>query len=354
MNNERIKNFIGDENLTIVDAMGKIDNNGRGVLFIVDKDCKLVGVLTDGDIRRWLIKTGDLSAQISVVMNKSPQTLTHRNKDVALEVMRKKRITAIPVVNAIGCITDIYHLSELDSIHNSSATLLGVPVVVMAGGKGTRLYPYTKILPKPLIPIGEIPIIERVMDSLADYGVNVFYMTVNYKKNMIQSYFAEIEKDYSIEYVEEEKPLGTGGSLKLINRNFDKAIIVANCDSLIRTDYNLLYEHHISSGNAITMVTSLKNDTIPYGVVYSREDGAIDHIDEKPVRSYLINTGMYVVNPEMINLIPSDCMFHMTDLVEKSMNLGYKVGMYPVSEDSFLDMGEFAEMKRMEEKLNIQ
>lgn len=179
-------------------------------------------------------------------------------------------------------------------------------------------------------------------------------MTVNYKKNMIQSYFAEIKKGYTIEYIEEEKPLGTGGSLKLINRSFDTPLFVANCDSLIRTDYSLLLEHHKNSKNDITIVTALKNDTIPYGVIYSKENGKLDHIVEKPTRSYLINTGMYIINPEMISLIPDDTMFHMTHLVEKALELGYSVGMYPVSEDSFLDMGEFAEMKRMEEKLYLR
>ena len=230
---------------------------------------------------------------------------------------------------------------------------LDVPCVIMAGGKGTRLYPYTKILPKPLIPIGDTPILERILNRFVEFGVNKFYLTVNYKKKMIRSYFEEVNPDYDIIYVEEDKPLGTGGSIKLIRQKFDKPIIIANCDAIINADYKDLYNFHIKSGNAITIVSSLKNITIPYGVLKTRENGELIKMEEKPKLSYFINTGMYIINPETIKFIPNDKMYHMTNLVDDVKNSGGKVGMYPVSEDSFLDMGEFDEMRRMEEKLNI-
>ena len=223
----------------------------------------------------------------------------------------------------------------------------------MAGGKGTRLYPYTKILPKPLIPIGDTPILERIFNRFAEFGVKRFYLTVNYKKNMIRSYFDEVNPNYEIVYIEENKPLGTGGSIKLINEKFNCPIIVANCDSLINADYNDLYKYHIASGNVITIVSSLKRITVPYGVLKTKENGELVEMEEKPKLSYFINTGMYVVNPEVIKLIPSDKMYHMTHLVDDVKKNGGKVGMYPISEDSFLDMGEFDEMRRMEQKLNI-
>ena len=235
-----------------------------------------------------------------------------------------------------------------------SLTLLsGVPVVIMAGGKGTRLYPYTKILPKPLVPIGDTPIVERIINYFSDFGMKSFYMTVNYKKAMIRSYFDEVEKDYTIKYVEENKPLGTGGSIKLIEDRFDRPIFISNCDSLILADYYDIYQHHLNAGNHITVVSALKNIQVPYGVMHTGENGALKSMEEKPKLSYFINTGMYVINPETIDLIPDDTMFHMTHLVEAVMKKGGKVGTYPVSEDSFLDMGELDEMKRMEEKLHI-
>ncbi len=170
---------------------------------------------------------------------------------------------------------------------------------------------------------------------------------------MIKSYFSELETDYQIEFVEEEKPLGTAGSLRLIQRKFTGPVFVANCDVLIQADYADMYAYHISSGNAITIVTAMKNDVIPYGVIYTKEDGVIDKMVEKPTYSYLVNTGMYIINADMIGLIPDGMFFHMTHMTDKAMELGMKVGMYPVSEDSFLDMGQLEEMKRMEEKLQI-
>ena len=233
-------------------------------------------------------------------------------------------------------------------------TVREVPVVVMAGGKGTRLYPYTKILPKPLIPIGDIPIMERIIDKFVEYGVADFYATVNYKKSMIKSYFADLAKEYSIQYVEEDKPLGTAGSLRLIDTEFECPIIVTNCDILIHADYADIYKYHKESGNAITIVSALKNIVVPYGVIHSKENGTVISMEEKPKLSYFVNTGMYVLNPDLLQKIPEDTFFHMTDLTDLLIQEGKQVGMYPISEDSFLDMGEFEEMRRMEKKLNLK
>lgn len=355
MNKERLKKFIGTESLSLVDAMEKIDENAKGVLFIIDADEKLIGCITDGNIRRWLIKTGKLSVYVSEVMNKNPQYLFEDEKDKAEQLMKAKSITAIPIINGNRKIIDVVLISELLEPHSikKKKSLINIPVVIMAGGKGTRLYPFTKILPKPLIPIGETPIIERIINCFTEYEIRKFYITVNYKKGMIKSYFSDLKPEYKIVYVEEDKPLGTGGSLKLIQENFTTPIMVTNCDALILADYGDIYEYHIKSENIITIVSALKNIIIPYGVLNSKENGEIKNMEEKPKLSYFINTGMYIINPEIIQLIPDDEVFHMTHLVEKVMKMGGKVGMYPVSENSFLDMGEFTEMKRMEEKLNL-
>ena len=353
MNKGSLEKYIGHMNLSITDAMSMIDKNTKGLLFIVNGNEQLVGCVTDGNIRRWLLKTGNLKASVEDAMNSNPVYLTADDLDKARTTMMAKHITSVPIISEEHKIIDIVFLSE-DNPNVEPVvkdTLKDVPIVIMAGGKGTRLYPYTKILPKPLIPIKETPIVERILDSFARYGVEKFYMTVNYKKGMIKSYFADLNPDYEICYVEESKPLGTGGSIKLIEDKLTRPIIVANCDSLIVADYSDIYKHHVESGNEITIVASLKNVTIPYGVLHTASDGHIESMEEKPKLSYLINTGMYIVNPELIELIPDDTMFHMPNLVEMVMARDMKVGIYPVSEDSFLDMGEFSEMKRMEDKL---
>ena len=355
MNKEQLEKFLGTTSMTIVDAMGKIDANAKGILFLVEEQGVLTGCITDGDIRRWLIKSGDLSATVDNAMMKTPKFLYEEEKEEAESFMKQKKITAVPILNEKKQVLDVVILAEANITDNSKIkkNLSGVPVVVMAGGKGTRLYPYTKILPKPLIPIGETPIVERIINVYNEYGINKFYMTVNYKKGMIRSYFADIEPEYELVYVEEDKPLGTGGSIKLIEDSFDKPLFITNCDALILADYGDIYDFHIKSGNDITMVSALKNITVPYGVLHSGDNGTLLSMEEKPKLSYFINTGMYVINPETIELIPDDTMYHMTHLVETVMKNGGKVGTYPISEDSFLDMGEFDEMRRMEEKLHI-
>lgn len=355
MNRQQLGMFLADEHLLLAEAMQKIDDNAKGILFVTDEQGRLIGTVSDGDIRRWLLKTGMITVEIRLLMNPHPRYILRGELSDPYGYMRQCQIHALPIVDSCMRVRDILLSdSEERTPDKRKGGLKDVTVVIMAGGKGTRLYPYTKILPKPLIPIGDVPVIERIINHFHEYGVTDFIMTVNYRKNMIKSYFSEIEKDYSIEYVEEDKPLGTAGSIKLIKRRFDKPVIVTNCDSLIRADYSELFRFHSESENSVTIVAAMKNDVIPYGVIYSKENGEIDNMVEKPRRSYFVNTGMYVMNPEIIELIPDDTFFHMTDLTEQAMKHGYRVGMYPISEDSFLDMGEFEEMKRMEDKLNIK
>ena len=351
MSRKNLSAFIGESSLSIVEAMEKIDVNVRGILFVIDEEKKLIGSITDGDIRRWLISTGDLSVQISKIMNHSPKYLCQADRMRAMDFMRKEFITALPILDVKQRIQDIIFLSDKPADEEQENALEGVPIVIMAGGKGTRLYPFTKIFPKPLIPVGDIPIIERIIERFRNYGASEYYMTVNYKKNMIKSYFSDLDPEYSVEYVEEDKPLGTAGSLRLIRRKFDVPVIVTNCDILINADYSNIYRYHVESGNALTIVSALKNTVIPYGVLYSGEHGIVTSMEEKPKMSYFVNTGMYILNPELLNKIPEGKVYHMTDLANELIAEGINIGMYPISEDSFLDMGEFEEMRRMEEKL---
>lgn len=355
MKTEQLMQFLISPSANVVEAMEKIDRNARGILFVVDNARKLLGVITDGDIRRWLIKTGDLQGCVDCIMNRNPRVIYRKDVVDAQRVMQKWVIVALPVIDPKGIIIDIVFREKVDvEKGRMEATLKGIPVVIMAGGKGTRLYPYTKILPKPLIPIGDVPIMERIINKFCDFGVKDFYATVNFRKGMIKSYFSDVLCEYELHYVEEDKPLGTAGSLQLLKEDFRKPFIVTNCDILIHADYGDIYKYHKESGNELTIVTALKNMVVPYGVIHSSENGVVEAIEEKPRISYFVNTGMYILNADLKEKIPKDTFFHMTDLTNKLLAENRRVGMYPISEDSFLDMGEFEEMRRMEEKLDLR
>ncbi len=356
MKKEDLNDYLVRETDSIVDVMQTIDRNAKGIAYVVDDDMIIKGAISDGDTRRWLIKTGDLSTDIKRIFNKKPITIFKEELGSAQKMMRAHAINSVPVINNKGKIIDIIFREEepADRTDFVNEVLKEVPVIIMAGGKGTRLYPYTKILPKPLIPIGDIPIMERIINRFTLFGVSMFYATVNYKKGMIRSYFNDLNASYRIKYIEEPEPLGTAGSIRLIKEAFGNPIIVTNCDILINADYGDIYEHHIKAGNAMTIVSALKNIIVPYGVIHSGENGEVISMDEKPRMSYFVNTGMYVMNPEIIEFIPENKFFHMTHLSDYLLAHDKKVGMYPISEDSFLDMGEFEEMGRMEKKLNLK
>lgn len=355
MKYDLMKTFMVQTSATVVDAMERIDRNDKKILFVVDDFDKLEGAVTDGDIRRWLIRTGDLQGKVKEFMNKTPKFIYLSEIHSAEDCMECYGINALPVLNSENKITDIIFRNQKPvMVKKEKDILTKVPVVIMAGGKGTRLYPYTRILPKPLIPIGDIPIMERIIGQFTDYGVFDFFVTVNYKKEMIKSYFSERDHKYQLRYIDEESPLGTAGSLGLIPERFTSPFIVTNCDILIHADYEEIYQYHMDSHNVLTMVAALKNIMIPYGVIHTKENGVVSALEEKPKLSYFINTGMYILNPEALEYIPKDTFFHMTDLADVLLQANLKVGIYPISEDSFLDMGEFEEMHRMEKKLNLK
>lgn len=348
-----IKDYIAKWNISIVEAMEKINKNSICMLYIVNEEGKSVGSLSDGDIRRWILKGGDITASVDKAMYPTPKYVEETMLSDAQQIMEENALYSLAVLDNNGCIVDVvFHEGYLRAKGKTKKTTLkNTPIIIMAGGEGTRLRPYTKILPKPLIPIGDIPIIERIMNRFHEYGADQFYLTVNYKKEMIRSYFSEANLPYSIKYVEENQPLGTAGGIRLIRESFDIPVIVTNCDILIEADYQSLMEYHNDSSNDMTIVSSLKNIVIPYGVLRTNNDDQIVSMEEKPKISNFINTGMYVVNPACLNKIPEGQKYHMTQLAGQIMQDGGRVGMYPISEGAFLDMGQFEEMKRMEERL---
>lgn len=347
-----IEKLIINQNVTIRETIKKLDETAKKILIVVEQEV-LIGVVTDGDIRRWILKNGDLSENVSLVTNTAPKVLLQRDITKARKLMQREKIEAIPIIDEQGKFRDIIFWNDTFENKCVAHQRIDAPVVIMAGGKGTRLYPYTQILPKPLIPIGGISIMERIIERFNHFGCKDFFVTVNYKKNMIKAYMDEIEKDYTIAYIEEEKFLGTGGSLHLLKQQIKETFFVSNCDILVEANYADILAYHKHNKNKITMITSLKNYTIPYGVIQIDNQGSIKTISEKPEYNFQVNTGLYVLEPEVLQDIPEDEFFHITDLINQYVENKRKVGVYPVIENAWLDMGEIKEMETMIQKLGV-
>ena len=340
-----LSRYFVSPDATVLDAMSVIDATAKGVAFVCS-DKKILGVITDGDVRRYIIHGGDLSFNVMDVANRNFKFLCE-NDAVDAKVIEKIKLDykALPVLDSDGRIISIVFEDETASLPLAN---LNIPVVIMAGGKGTRLYPYTKVLPKPLIPIGDVPITMHIMQHFEKYGCTRFTMVVNHQKELIKAYYSDPELPYIIDFADEKEPLGTAGGLKLLEGKINGTFVMTNCDILIDAAYDKIYQYHKKMQNLVTMVCAVKKITIPYGTVHMNEAGYIDSMVEKPTLSYLVNTGYYVVEAEFLSEIPKDTFIHMPDVVQKCMDAGKPVGVYPISEGQWSDMGQIDDMERMQ------
>lgn len=345
-----LEKYIVQIDTTVLETMEKIDRNSQGIAFVCDENQKLHGVVTDGDIRRYILQKGSLEEKVGAIANKSPHVIMKGDNQDYKMVMEKYEINALPIIDNEGRIFSIEFLNK-EKVYKSQQ--LNVPVVIMAGGKGTRLYPYTEILPKPLIPIGEKPIIEHIMDRFEAFGCKEFNIIVNYKKNFIKSYFLDNEKKRNVNFTDEETFLGTGGGLNLLNGMYHETFFLSNCDILIEEDYSDILAYHREKGNIITLVCATKNVVIPYGTVDVSDEGEVICLKEKPSYSFLTNTGLYVIEPEFLEEIPEQTFIHITDIIQKCIDQGKRVGVYPISDYAWMDMGQLEELERMKKRLGV-
>ena len=342
----KFEQFLINGEESVLSSMKKLDINAHKILFVIDDSEKLIGSLTDGDIRRWILSGNELSEHVHQICHKTPYFVKedYSIQDVK-ELMLANNIECIPELSSENTIKDLLFWADIfqEVKAEKPKKQMNYPVVIMAGGFGKRLAPFTTILPKPLIPIGDKSIVEHIIDRFLPYGIDNFYMTVNHKSKIIKSYFEDIEKDYSIKLVKEEKPLGTAGSLKLVKDEIDDVFIVTNCDIIIHADYSGIVDFHINSGYDITLISSMMNYTIPYGVCEIDSGGSLIEIREKPECNFLISTGMYILNKKILDLIPDNEFFNITQLVEEVKKQGGSVGVFPISEKSWNDTGEWDE-----------
>jgi len=322
-----------------------MDITGSKLLFVFDKK-KFITLLSIGDIQRAIINNCSLNDNILGATRKKTVYAKYDDSESNIkQKMLETRAECMPVINDQDELVnvlfweDVFHEAE-----KRKKVKLDLPVVIMAGGKGSRLKPLTNVLPKPLIPIGEKTILEYIMDRFIDVGCNNFYLSVNYKAEMIEHYFEQIENNnYKIEFFKEPKPLGTAGSLYMLKGKINETFFVSNCDIIIDDEYDEIYNYHKESKNELTIVAALKHYPIPYGTIETGESGRIKSFIEKPELTFQINSGMYILEPHLLDEIPNNEFFHITDLISNIQKRGGNVGAFPVSEKSWTDIGEWSE-----------
>lgn len=329
---------------SIRDAVKKMDEGGIHFCVAINDDRKVAGVISDGDFRYAVHNGIQLDESVSKIINRNFYYVQKGyDRKEAETIFSNTIVRQIPVLDN-GELVDIilpdrFYCENKEKI----GRCLNNPVVIMAGGKGARLDPFTRILPKPLIPLGNDPIIKVIMDEFHKTGISHFYISLKEKERMVRAYFYEHRLGYQIDYIHEDKPLGTAGALKNLEGKVEGAFFVSNCDIIIRADYGAFYDFHKKGGYGLTMISSMRQYTIPYGVCEIGKGGILKAIQEKPQYDFLVNTGLYLLEPTVLRFVPEGVYFDMTDLIRTIRESGVDVGVFPVSEKSWIDVGQWAE-----------
>lgn len=338
------------EDATIRSAMEKIDESGLQIALIADEAGHLKGVLTDGDIRRAILRGQSLDSEAHTVMNDDPVTLpVGGSRADALSLMKEKRIHQIPIIDAEGRVVGIEVIDDLLDHDVPRATpsprKRDNPVVLMAGGLGTRLRPLTEETPKPLLEVGDRPILETILDRLIQSGFHRFYVSVNYKADMIEDYFGDgSSRGVDITYIHEDQRLGTAGPLSLLSDRPDRPFLVMNGDLLTTLNFGQLLDFHEEYQSVATMCVREYDMQVPYGVIETDEHRLVD-LKEKPVHSFFVNAGIYVLNPETLDYIPDGEFYDMPTLFENVIEDDKAATVFPVRE-YWQDIGRMEQFER--------
>lgn len=340
---------------TLLDTLKKMDEVKKKLLIIIEENNRYVNLISIGDIQRSIIKGNSLTERLSeIVIDDKVVATTNDSRESIKSLMISIRAEFMPILDEMGELQDVIFWEDVgdneEFLHSKITN--NIPVVVMAGGKGSRLKPISNVLPKPLVPIGEKTIVEEIMSRFESAGTRKFYLSVNYKKEMIKYYLDTVGKSELVEYFSETEPLGTAGSLSLLKGKINSTFYVTNCDILIDQDLNELYKYHVENKNEITLVAALKQFSIPYGTITSGKDGLLEEMQEKPDLSFKINAGVYILEPHLLSEIPENKFFHITDLIENIRHRGGRVGVFPISEKSWLDIGEWPEYIKTVQQLS--
>lgn len=323
----------------IVRVLEQMDRTAQQILLVTNNDDCLLGTVTDGDVRRALLEGVDLNKPVSSIMNSRPKVLRLGSSlKSARQLMVKYGIRHVPLMDDNGRVVDL--LMWQDLFFQKKVKKRSENVVIMAGGKGTRLDPFTKILPKPMIPLHDKPIIEVIMDRFHRQGFCRFILCLGYKAEIIRIYFNDDSRPYNVDFVQENSPLGTAGALSLLDGLINDSFILTNCDIIVELDYAHLLQYHKERQYSITVVGALKEFVVPYGVLHTQ--GERFWIHEKPNFHFLVNTGIYVLESALLPFVKKETYLDMPEFIENVQSRGMSVGIYP-HHGQWFDVGQWDE-----------
>jgi dTDP-glucose pyrophosphorylase len=338
------KCFVLDTSSDFYDAIKKLDENGDGILPVTDSDGHFIGLVTDGDVRRAVLNK---QLDLDHIVNQNPYKLTSESTQAErVNYLKNYRIRHLPIVDKNN------KLIEIITLDNINLSDMSYPVVIMAGGLGSRLGDLTKNTPKPMLHVGGRPILETILISCIENGFYKFYISVNYKKEIIMDYFGDGSKwNVDIEYLIEDKKLGTAGALTLIKEKHSTPFLITNGDVITSLDYRELLKHHEKKKSKVTMCVRDFEYVVPFGVVEVDGD-KISKISEKPTKSFKVNAGIYVVEPDVIDDIPKNILYDMTTLFEDVGNRKQGRGAYFLK-DYWIDVGQVEELSQANTDLSL-
>ncbi len=341
MERDEMKRLMITPDTIIKQAMEVIDKGSRGIALVIDEGERLIGTITDGDVRRAILKGISLNDSIKLIMNENFTFVSeHYSRTLIETLFLRKAISQIPVLDDDMRLTDLIFQYEFFLKETKDNW-----VVIMAGGLGTRLSSLTRDIPKPMLRVGPKPIIETIIDQMKSYGYTNIVLCLNYKAEIIQNYFQDGSNfGVNIQYVTEKKRLGTAGAIRLAKQYITKSFFVLNGDILTKLNFEQFMNYHLKHKNTMTIGTKKYDMQIPYGVVDIREESVVS-LKEKPEIGFFINGGMYCLEPDVIDLIPEDEYFDITKLIDICLKTDRKVGSFPITE-YWMDIGQMDDFSK--------
>ncbi|HET7657256.1 MAG TPA: nucleotidyltransferase family protein [Bacillales bacterium] len=338
---EKWQDLLVSPSNTIIETMKIIDQTAGQIAIVHDQNLRLLGTVTDGDIRRGILSGVSLDDEIQRIMNKSPMFVrTNDSFYKVVSIFQAKKLRHLPVVDDDMRLMDIHFADHFMNLKQKDNV-----VIIMAGGLGTRLQPLTNDIPKPMLTVGEKPILETTLESFIEQGFHRFLLSVNYKKELIIDHFGDGSKwGVTIEYLNEEKRLGTAGALSLLAEKPDKPFIVMNGDILTKVNYTNLLDFHKESKAHATMCVREFDYQVPYGVVKTNGH-LLKGIEEKPVQKFFVNGGIYVLEPDVVNYIPEDSFYDMPTLFEALIGNELLASAFPIRE-YWMDIGRMVDYEK--------